>query len=232
MCGRFVLKTLDAVFDEFDVEQSVALAASYNIAPTHGVAAVRAGAEGAGREVAVLHWGLIPPWAKGMEVGNKMINARAETLLEKPVFRVALQRRRCLIPADGFYEWKREGKGKRPFYIHRKDGRLIAFAGLWERWRDDAGHALDSCTIITTRPNELMRGIHDRMPAIIEPGAYERWLNPTVAAEDVTGLLEPVPAAELDAYEVGRGVNSPKNNSADCMIPVATGGNGEASLFG
>lgn len=237
MCGRFVLKTLDVLFDEFLVDP-IPLVAHYNIAPTQTVPIIRTVASSDRREVAPAHWGLIPPWAKDPAVGNRMINARAESVVEKPVFRAPLLKRRCLIPADGFYEWKKlasAGKGKaakQPYYIHRKDNRLLAFAGLWERWRDEAGHAVDSCTIITTRPNELMRDIHDRMPAIILPESYATWLDPKrTDPGDLLPLLDPIPAKDLDAHAVGPKVNRPQNDNPDCLLPASTEG-GDATLFG
>jgi putative SOS response-associated peptidase YedK len=220
MCGRFALKTLDAVFEEFAVPFTQ-IEMSFNIAPTQSVVAVRETADQShAREVALLHWGLVPPFAKDVSMGNKMINARAETLIQRPVFRKPFERRRCLIPADGFYEWKKEGKAKRPFFIRRKDGHLLGFAGLWERWRDEDGQPLESCTIITTAPNEMMASIHDRMPAIIEPRDYGKWLNPDTPIELLRPLLEPIPSAELDAHEVDAKVGRPTNNSPDCMEPI------------
>lgn len=237
MCGRFVLKTLDVLFDEFLVDP-IPLVPHYNIAPTQSVLIIRTVASSVRREVAMVHWGLIPPWATDPAIGNRMINARAESLVEKSAFRTPLLKRRCLIPADGFYEWKKlptAGKKalKQPYYIHRKDNRLLAFAGLWERWRDDAGHAVDSCTIITTRPNALMKDIHDRMPAIILPQAYAAWLDPNHSeASGVLPMLEPVPASVLEAHPVGPLVNRPQNDSPDCMAPTAPPRADEGTLFG
>jgi putative SOS response-associated peptidase YedK len=193
--------------------------ARYNIAPTQLLPVV---ANGDVNRFEIMRWGLVPSWAKDLSVGNRMINARAETIAEKPAFRPALRRRRCLVPVDGFYEWKRSVdehgvETKQPMYIRMKGGGTFAFAGLWEEWGPD-GEVL-SFTIITTGPNELMRGIHDRMPVIVPRERYGDWLRPggsrdEVKAEAVTGLLVPYPAEKMDAWPVGRGVNNPRNDSA------------------
>jgi putative SOS response-associated peptidase YedK len=173
--------------------------------------------------VAYFHWGLIPSWAKDVSIGNRMINARAETLAEKPAFRNALKRRRCLIPADGFYEWKKFADGKKqPMYIRMRDRRPFAFAGLWGVWRDKtgAGGEIPSCTIITTEPNTLMNSIHNRMPAIIRAEDYRQWLAPNERPTDeLAAMLKPYPEAEMEAFPVSKMVNSPANESAKCIDP-------------
>ena len=157
-----------------------------------------------------LHWGLVPSWADDPKIGNRMINARAETAADKPSFRTAMRRRRCLIVADGFYEWQTIGKRRQPMYIHMRDGRPFAFAGLWESWEGADHSALESCTILTTSANDLVRPIHDRMPVIIAPADYARWLDPAVQqAEPILPLLRPYPAEEMEAYAVSTRVNSP-----------------------
>ena len=171
----------------------------FNIAPTQEVSAVRD--LGEGRELEFLRWGLIPSWAKDKSIGAKLINARAETVAEKPAFRSAFKHRRCLIPADGFFEWKKEGGRKEPHYITLRDGGLFAFAGLWEEWHPEDGEAVRSCTIITTGANELVRPLHDRMPVILDPGDYADWLdvNPRTK-EQLLSLLRPFPSEKMRTY--------------------------------
>src|SRR4051812_18629434 len=220
MCGRYTLIKLADFTDMFpwirppDAEPP----ARYNIAPTQPVAVV----PNHGRnQVEFFHWGLVPSWAKDTSIGARMINARAESLAEKPAFRAALKRRRCLVPADGFYEWKKPSCGakvKQPMYIRLKSGKPFAFAGLWEVWRSPDGSELPSCTIITGRPNELVESIHDRMAVILRPDDYRRWLAPDeMPAERAAELLQPYPAEEMEAIPVSRAVNNAANESADCI---------------
>ena len=191
----------------------------FNIAPTQSVLAFR---HSASREPAIFRWGLVPHWAKDPSVGARMINARAEMLAEKPAYRAALKTRRCLIPADGFFEWKKEGGKKQPFFIRMRDDRPFAFAGLWETWEGPDHGYLETCTIITTEPNELMLAIHDRMPAILPGENQEKWLDPSVTqAEKLLLLLKPHPAKEMEAYPVGKLVNKPENDEPDCIRPVS-----------
>jgi putative SOS response-associated peptidase YedK len=220
MCGRYTLKTPAGVLTErFDIEESsTSITSSYNIAPTQQVATVLA--ENGKRKLEMLHWGLIPSWAKDPEVGNRMINARAETVAEKPSYRKAFQERRCLILADGFYEWQKTDNGKQPFYIRMEDESPFAFAGLWESWRN--GREIRSCTIITTAPNELAASIHNRMPVILHPEDYDMWLDPDFdEREPLTSLLKPFPAEAMEAYPVSRRVNNPANNDAGVVEPAA-----------
>jgi putative SOS response-associated peptidase YedK len=171
--------------------------------------------------LAMLRWGPIPSWAKDANIGNRLINARADTVAAKPSFRSAFKRRRCLVPADGFYEWKRDGKVKQPFFIHRKDEEPFAFAGLWERWENpEDGKEVQSCSLITTEANELMAPIHDRMPVILAESAYDRWLDLDEPVSDLQSLLKPFPANELAAYPISTYVNSPKNQGPKCIEPV------------
>ena len=166
-----------------------------------------------------MRWGLIPSWAKDMSIGNRAINARAETLAEKPMFRTALRRRRCLILADGFYEWVRAGKARQPMRILLTTGEPFAFAGLWETWTNPAGETIHSCTIVTTAPNDLTRPIHDRMPVILLPENESVWLNHSIEdASELNGLLTPYPASEMEAYPVSPMVNSPANDIPDIII--------------
>jgi putative SOS response-associated peptidase YedK len=222
MCGRFTLaadtKKLAEAFAGFEIPEN--LPPRYNVAPSQPIAAV---ANKGQRQVEFFQWGLIPSWAKDPAIGNQMINARAETLAEKPSFKNAYRRRRCLILADGFYEWRKESDGttKTPMFIHLASGQPFAFAGLWEMWRA-AEDAILSCTIITTSPNALMAQIHNRMPVILPPDAYEQWLDPAERMpDDLNDLLKPYPAELMTAYSVAKLVNSPKNDSPELIEPVA-----------
>ncbi len=222
MCGRYTLILLHDLAEVFDfIEAPRDTAPRYNIAPSQDVLAARNVDCPAFEPI---RWGLVPSWAKDTAVGNRMINARAETLASKPAFRESLRRRRCIIPADGFYEWRADpgSKSKRPMYIRMKSGKPFGFAGLWERWRDPGGEELLSCTIITTVPNELMTSIHARMPAILSPGDYREWLSPReMAAERAGSILGPYPSEQMEAWEVSRWVNRPGNDSSDWIAPMA-----------
>ncbi len=221
MCGRFTLQApLSDLAAEFDVsDPSIDFDASYNIAPSQAVLAVLN--EDDANRFRLLRWGLIPHWAKDPAIGNRMINARAETITEKPSFRNPFKERRCLIVADGFYEWKREGKTKVPVYLRLKSKKPFGFAGLHERWTSPEGEEIRTCTIITTEPNELMKPIHNRMPVIIPKEDRMPWLDPSNqdTAHLVT-LLRPYPSSEMEAYPVSKFVNSPANDSPDCVTPT------------
>ena len=221
MCGRYTLTTpAERLAEEFGFkDSSVELPQSYNVAPTQGVAAVLE--EGGGRGLEVLRWGLIPPWADDPQIGSRMINARSETAPEKPSFRRAFRERRCLIPADGFYEWQRTNGAKQPFYIHMEDGRPFAFAGLWESWGRGGEGEIRTCTILTTGANAVVGEIHERMPVIVASDAYDVWLDPSSERDELTGLLAPYPEDEMEAYPVSRFVNSPSNNDPRCVEPAA-----------
>lgn len=213
MCGRYTLITdISKIAQSFGVEPTLGAQPRYNIAPTQNVAAIL---KNGTTHLSSLRWGLIPSWAKDEAIGSRMINARAETLAEKPSFKNLLRGRRCLIVADGFYEWRSEGKEKTPMYITVQNGQPFAFAGLWDVWKNPGGDPIQSCTIITTAPNELMATIHNRMPAILRPGAYEDWLNPQLRDTDVlTHWLTPYPAELMQARPVSKLVNNPKNDTA------------------
>jgi putative SOS response-associated peptidase YedK len=221
MCGRYTLKTsVDELAEWFDLDENPSLLTpSYNVAPTQEVAAVVE--EDEQRKLGVFRWGLIPSWAKDPSIGNRMINARAETVSEKPSFRSAFKKRRCLIVADGFYEWQKTHNGKQPFYIRMKDSSPFAFAGLWETW-DGEGEEIRSCSIITTDANDLMDEIHHRMPVILPRENYGAWLDPGFEEKEaLTDLLRPYLSDGMEAYPVSRRVNKPSNNEPSVVEPAA-----------
>ncbi len=213
MCGRYTLTaSIQTVAESFGVEATLQTAPRFNVAPTQDIVAIR---DDGGAQLVMLRWGLIPAWAKDESIGSRMINARAETLAEKPSFKNLLRSRRCLIVADGFYEWKTEEKGKTPMYITLNDNKPFAFAGLWDEWKNPDGEPIQSCTIITTEPNELMVSIHNRMPAILRPAACADWLNPQLKDADVlTHWLKPYPAERMQARAVSKLVNNPRRDDA------------------
>jgi len=221
MCGRFTLTADVAALQETFpwLNIPVEMTPRYNIAPTQPVAVVPNDGK---NQLDFYTWGLIPSWAKDPLIGSRMINARAETLAEKPAFRAAFRRRRCLILADGFYEWQQaKGTSKIPMYIRLVSGEPFAFAGLWEIWNSSDGSTILSCAIITTQPNELMEKIHNRMPVILPPDAYPIWLDPDEQNPSrLSSLLHPYPADEMQAYAVSRFVNSPSNDSPQCILPA------------
>ena len=221
MCGRYTLRARSrAIAEAFDVPEAPELPARYNIAPTQAVPAVWLDPERGDRRVMLFRWGRIPSWADDPSIGDKMINARAETVAEKPAFRHGFRSKRCLVLADGYYEWKKEGKTKLPYFIRMKDDRPFAFAGLWDDWERDAG-AILSCTHLTTEPNEAVEPIHDRMPLILPPSAHDAWLDAHVKdLRRLLPLLVPYPADEMEAYPAGTPVNDPANEDERCMAPV------------
>jgi putative SOS response-associated peptidase YedK len=224
MCGRFTLTaSIEEIIDRFMVEsflEEELYSPSYNIAPSQSVLAVIN--DGKSNRMGFLKWGLIPPWAKDPTIGNKLINARAETLTEKPSFRNAFKKKRCLIIADSFYEWKRhEDQSKTPMRIKLKEDDLFAMAGIWESWKSPEGRSIYSCAVITTEPNELMKNIHDRMPCILEQSDEKIWLDPALAdSAYLNQCLQPLDEALMEAYEVSSLVNSPKNNSIELVKKI------------
>ena len=223
MCGRYTqMMSWSEMVELYRITDGAAvnLPPRYNVAPTQDVLVVRAPA-GGGRELVLVRWGLVPSWAKDIEVGARMINARAETVAEKPSFRAAFRSRRCLIPADGFYEWQKRPRGpKQPFRITLEGGAPFALAGLWERWdKAPDGRPLESCAIVTIEANAYLRPIHVRMPVILDAGDYDAWLEPTTPPEAVGGLLRPYGGA-MEAYPVSTRVNSPMNDDAGCVEPL------------
>jgi putative SOS response-associated peptidase YedK len=193
----------------------------FNIAPTQLVSAVRTFGGTADRELTLLKWGLIPSWAKDSKIGASLINARGETVATKPSFRSAFRKRRCLIPADGYFEWQRIGKQKQPFWIRRQDERPFAFAGLWESWHGGEGSAIESCSVITTEAIPPLSELHDRMPVILDPEDYDRWLDPNRHdADDLQELLVPYPVKWLQWSPVNSFVNNSRNEGPDCIAAV------------
>jgi putative SOS response-associated peptidase YedK len=225
MCGRFTLRTPASVWAEqfslFDVPDWPLSEPRYNIAPTQNVVAVRARPNSDQRELVTLRWGLIPSWARDISIGNRMINARTETVTTKPSYRSAFRRRRCLIVADGFYEWQKAGSRKQPYYFTVDRCAPFGFAGLWEHWKQGE-QTIESCTLITTDANDTVRPVHDRMPVIVDPKDYDIWLDPAV--ED-TKLLEPVlrpfESEPMEAYPVDAWMNAPAHEGPRCLEPVS-----------
>lgn len=229
MCGRFTLRTEPhEVAKHFELAELPLFKPRYNIAPTQSAPVVRLDSATGRRVLDGLHWGLIPSWAKDLSIGNQLINARCETVTTKPAFRHAFRRRRCLVVADGFYEWQRQGKRKQPFYITSSDGAPLAFAGLWERWEPPASQtacdvpsragSVESCTIITTAANERLRALHDRMPVILPRAAWSTWLDQAMEdAAVLQDLLVPSAADGLTMYAVSPLVNSPSTDDPRCI---------------
>jgi len=211
---------VEQIAELFRITEASSLTPRYNIPPSQQILAVRNRPGHEGREMVSLRWGLIPSWSRDAAIGDRLANARAETAAEKPSFRQALRQRRCLIPADGFYEWKKSGGRKEPYYVRLRDGGLFAFAGLWERWRGDEADPLETCSILTTDANDLLRPIHDRMPVILDPADYGPWLDPDLHnPEVVQALLRPFPAERMVAYPVSRLVNDPGRDDRRCTEP-------------
>jgi len=221
MCGRF---TATFEFREIKVRWNLEgdlqeFSRRYNIAPSQQVPVIVRG--DSGNELKVMRWGLIPSWAKDPSIGQRLINARAETLSEKPSFKRLLGKRRCLVPADGFYEWRKEGKRKVPVWVHLENKEPFAFAGLWDLWKPPEGDELYSFTIITTAANERLRPIHDRMPVMLESGSGEKWLDPTYTTfSTLSVLLQPFASEGMKAHDVSTLVNSPMNDTEECIRPA------------
>lgn len=221
MCGRFRLTRASKLAERFGIEPEDDWGPRYNIAPTQEVEVIRQDSEEPKRFGSPMRWGLIPSWAKDASMGHKMINARAETVATMPAFRNALKQRRCLIPADGFYEWKKEGKTRTPFCFTMADDSIFAFAGLWESWKNAAGQVVESCSIITTTPNALLQDVHDRMPVILPDESYDLWLDPGLQKTDaLREMLTPFNPVMMRRYEVSSRVNQVKHDDALCAEPV------------
>ena len=220
MCGRFTLRTPNQIIaEEFMLTTEPQLTFRFNIAPTTDVAVVRVEEEG--RVLSEMRWGLVPFWADDPSMGARMINARGETVAEKPSFRAAYRQRRCLVLSDGYYEWTKVDGGKQPHYFHMPEHRPFAFAGLWETWDKNGLGPLETCTIITTQANEQTRPFHDRMPVILEPEDYDRWLltDPANVAE-LVDLLVPLPEGRLAIDMVSKFVNNARNDDENCIVAV------------
>jgi len=223
MCGRFTLTaTPQDVAREFGLDETPALSPRYNIAPSQPVATISLDRAGARRVLVPRRWGLIPSWAKDAKIGQRMINARIETVAEKPAFRAALRARRCLVPADGFYEWAvRAGGAKQPHHMALPGRGCFAIAGLWERWRDPDGAEIESCTLLTTAAHPKLRAVHDRMPVILARADHALWLAPDPPdAETLRRLAEGAPAERLELHPVGRRVNDPRFDAPACLAPA------------
>ncbi len=220
MCYRFVRESkLVDIAQEFGIQDiGPGFQPSYNIAPKHTIPAI---VDDSGRRFVLFRWGLIPPWAKDMSIGTKMLNTRAETVTVKPSFRLAFKKRRCLIPASGYYEWREESGKKIPVYVHLKSDKLFGMAGLWEQWQPPEGETVSSCTIVTIASNEWLKPVNERMPVIIPKDKIDFWLDNTITSEnDLVPLLRPYNADLMNAYDVSPVINSPKNNSPENIIPA------------
>jgi len=219
MCGRFAIAYTMGLFARFGVkEQAPEVESRYNIAPTQSVPVIVG--EGT-RKAVIMRWGLVPFWAKDTKIGNRLINARAETVSAKPAFRASLKRRRCIVPTTGFYEWRRDGKVKTPFYVRMKDDSFFGLAGLYDHWKKPDGSTLLTFTIITTRPNAVLEKIHNRMPVILRPEQEDEWLSEgELSAKALTSLFRPYPSGPIAAHEVSRAVNSPANDSPELILPA------------
>lgn len=222
MCGRFTLHIPPELLAEiFGLASIHAYPPSYNVAPAQQVPVIRTFADNGRRELAFLHWGLVPSWAREPSMGSRMINARAETIWEKPAFRHAIRYRRCIVPASGFFEWQEEGGKKQPLYLRIRESPIMGLAGIWEKWNTPEEALLETFAILTTTSNQLIEPIHDRMPVILHPREYDLWLDREVTApEMLKRLYHPYPSELLDICRVSDLVNSPRNNSPACIEPL------------
>jgi putative SOS response-associated peptidase YedK len=224
MCGRYTLTSSgEQVATLFDLVEMPQLQARYNMAPTQEAPVVRMLAPGGPRLLSALRWGLVPYWADDPAIGNRMINARSESVAEKPAYRTSFKKKRCLVVTDGFYEWKKAGKAKQPYLIRRRDRQPFAFAGLWSSWKNPAApeQPLETFTILTTGANGTIRELHDRMPVILDRADFGLWLDPGVGEADrLLPLLVPAADDLLETFPVSRSVNSPAHDAADCIEPL------------
>ena len=221
MCGRFTLSSSgDALVDTFGLAAAPVITPRYNIAPSQSVLTVTAD-DHAQHRATSMRWGLVPGWAKDLSIGNKLINARAETAADKPAFRGAFRHRRCLVPADGFFEWQASADGKQPFHFRRRDGAPFGIAGLWERWEDPDGKLVLSCTLLTTAANAVVAPVHPRMPVILRPRDYGVWLDSAIDRPQVLQkLLCPYREQDMTAYPVSKAVNRPTHDLPECIEPL------------
>jgi putative SOS response-associated peptidase YedK len=234
MCGRYRLTAKERyVAEHFGVDDDIEWEPRYNIAPTQPIIVIRQERDQPRRTFSLMRWGLIPYWSKDISIGSKTINAMAETVAEKPAFREAIRKRRCLVPADGFFEWKKLGsKRKQPYNIGMLDDSLFAFAGIWDRWRSGSGEVIESCSILTTDANSLTRDIHDRMPAILEPEGYDLWLDPGITEpEQFQHLLRPFDPRRMKKYPLGSKVSNVNIDGPECIQEVPADDAGTPMLF-
>ena len=219
MCGRYSLEARSSeIVEAFGLADAISVEARYNIAPTQSVPIVRVDPQTSDRGLGVVRWGLRPAWARG---SKPIINARSETIAEKPSFRAAFRQRRCLVPATGFFEWQKLGSARQPFCIRPHDGGVFAFAGIWDRFRDKEGNPAEAFAILTCAPNKIMEPIHNRMPVILDAAAHALWLDPQVQSpEPLAELMVPAPDSFLTAYPVSSRVNSPAHDDAECIEPL------------
>ena len=225
MCGRYRLSRRKQLVEEYfdTVSDEPDWNPRYNIAPTQPIPVIRQHPKEPVRQLSLIRWGLIPSWAKDPSVGVQMINARSETAATKPAFRDALKSRRCLIPADGFYEWMRTGRAKQPYCFEVNGGELFAFAGIWDRWKDPSGNWVKTCSILTTTPNAVTSAVHDRMPVILDPDSYDLWLDPGIREVAVVSeLLKPFDARMMRCYPVSTRINHVANDDEECSRPTET----------
>lgn len=222
MCGRFTLTvTPEALAEQFQLDTVPALPPRFNIAPSQAVAVVRIRPGRIERELAILQWGLVPSWAADPAIGSRLINARAESVTEKPAFRAAIRYRRCLVVSDGFYEWKGKGKTRQPYLFRLRSGKPFGLAGLWEHWQGADGSYIETCAILTTAANGLVRPVHDRMPVMVRPSDYGLWLDPKFQRpEGLEPLMQPYDGAEMISYAVSPAVNSPFKDDPSFVRPV------------
>jgi putative SOS response-associated peptidase YedK len=229
VCGRFTLSTSQSVIaDHFGLDETPEFGARFNVAPGQEIATISVLGEERKSVLSPRRWGLVPSWAKDEKSGNRLINARAETVAEKPSFRSALRRRRCLVPADGFYEWAGPKGSKQPYFVGLGDRALFAFAGLWERWTDPEGEALESCTLLTTEATEHLSALHGRMPVIVDPVDYGLWMDPDVVEPDlVSPVIDRNLGSALDFYPISQHVNDVRHDDPRCLEAIA----GQPGLF-
>ena len=233
MCGRFRLgKGREALKKFFGAYNDIEWEPRYNLAPTQDIVTVRQDRHEPKRVLSLMRWGLIPNWSNDASGAARMINARSESAAEQPAFRDALRSRRCLVPADGFYEWKKVGKTRQPYCFSLKDDGIFAFAGLWDRWKSPEGRVIETCSILTARANELVGDIHDRMPVILSPDTYDLWLDPGFTrSEGILELLRPAFAGAMKKVAVSTRVNDVNNEDADCAAPVDPANDAHPTLF-
>ncbi len=223
MCGRFSLSTPPTeIAEHFHLDEVPALEPRFNVAPGQWIATIARAGDEDRSELSMRRWGLVPSWSKDEKIGNRLINARAETVTEKPSFRTALRRRRCLVPADGFYEWSGRKGAKQPYYIGLEGRALFAFAGLWERWTPPEGEPIETCTLLTTAASERLRALHERMPVIIDSSDYDLWMDPEIREpEIVSPVIDRNLGSALEFYPISHHVNDVRHDDPRCLEPIS-----------